>query len=87
MTKDVDEVEESAVFNHLLSSSFVQQIKETKMVDLYSFVGICTIVLAVFYLIGKIFKGIWTTWLGSALGFGYNFKHDDDAFAVVTGKF
>jgi len=55
------------------------------MADFYSFVGISTIVLIAFYIIGKIFKGIWTTYLGSALGFGYNFKHSDDAFAIVTG--
>lgn len=56
------------------------------MADLYQLVGISAIVLIVFYLIAKLIKGVWTTWLGSALGFGYNFKHSDDAFAVITGK-
>ena len=56
------------------------------MVDFYKLVGIFAIVLIVFYLIAKLIKGVWTTWLGSALGFGYNFKHSDDAFAIVTGK-
>lgn len=56
------------------------------MADFYQLVGIFAIVLSVFYLIAKAIKGLWTTWLGSAFGFGYNFKHSDDAFAIVTGK-
>jgi len=55
------------------------------MADFYSLVGIITIASAVLYLIAKILKGIWTTWLGSAFGFGFNFKHREDAFAIVTG--
>jgi len=55
------------------------------MADFYHIIGIATVVLSLFYLIAKIIKGVWTTWLGSALGFGYNFKHSDDAFAIVTG--
>ena len=57
------------------------------MADLYRLIGIITIVFIFFYLLSKILKGIWTQWLGNALGFGFNFKHSDDAFAVITGKF
>lgn len=33
----------------------------------------------------KIFRGLWTTWLGSALGFGYQLRPTNDSYAVVTG--
>ena len=68
------------------SSHFDSERNALNMADFYQLVGIFAIVLSVFYVIAKVIKGLWTTWLGSALGFGYNFKHSDDAFAIVTGK-
>lgn len=55
------------------------------MADFYHCIGVISIVFCVFCLLWKILKGIWTQWLGSALGFGYSFKHSEDAFAVITG--
>lgn len=55
------------------------------MADFYQFFGVLSIAICVFYVLFKVLKGIWTQWLGSALGFGFDFKHSDDAFAIVTG--
>ena len=33
----------------------------------------------------KVSKGIWTSWLGHALGFGYKLQPTSDSYAVITG--
>lgn len=34
----------------------------------------------------KLAKGIWTSWLGSALGFGYKWRPGPNSWAVITGS-
>lgn len=51
----------------------------------YETIGFYTVLLFVIVSLVKAFRFVWTTFLGSNLGHGYNFKHSDDAFAVITG--
>jgi len=51
----------------------------------YETIGFYT--LAVFFILTalKLLRFLWSSCLGSSLSFGYDFKHSDNAFTVITG--
>ena len=51
----------------------------------YETVGFYTLAVFIILSLLKLLKFVWSTYLRSSLGFGYNFKHSDKAFAVITG--
>lgn len=52
----------------------------------YETVGFYTVATVIILSISKLSKFLWSTYLGSSLGFGYKFKRSDGAFAVITGS-
>ena len=51
----------------------------------YSVFGQIVFYLFLVWILFKIFKGIWTCWLGNLLGFGFKFNGNPNKWVVITG--
>lgn len=51
----------------------------------YELVGSLTLLLAVVWILYKLFRGLWTSYLGATLGFGVKWRPSPTTWAVVTG--
>lgn len=63
------------------------QLQTYKMASssFYELIGSLSLLLLILWLFFKIAKGIWTCYLGSALGFGAKWCPGPNTFAVITG--
>jgi len=52
----------------------------------YETIGFYTVVVFVILTLLRIVRFLWSSFLGSWFGLGYDFKHSDNAFAVITGS-
>jgi hypothetical protein len=52
---------------------------------MFEIIGKLTFYLILIYLILKLMKGFYTTYLGNALGFGVIWKPSHETWAIVTG--
>jgi 17beta-estradiol 17-dehydrogenase / very-long-chain 3-oxoacyl-CoA reductase len=55
------------------------------MISIFSLIGATVIYGTIIYLIYKVLHGMWSCWLGSKFGFGFEWRGNNNTWAIVTG--